>query len=312
MKTDEPAAVGAYLDGTATPEQVASLDAVLRADVAARRQLLAEAMLRLRISDVLTRTADPEVRPASPVAGRTRPGWWILARAAGLVAAALLGVAAWRVYRPRSGFAPQPTAVVRTAARGLPRMVPLDALARRPGAMHVTACAGRAWVQSDWDERAVAVSSGMVVQAGVRLVTEADGALRARLTDTGDLQAFGRTVWSCFVTNGVAGVRLAGGAIDFSVRPRSAAVGEAFTVLTRDLAVRVQGTEFRVLADAGSSWVGVRSGVVEVCHLASHRRVRLAAGQYLSTHPQLPLQALSAECPYWRAACREATGGAYP
>jgi ferric-dicitrate binding protein FerR (iron transport regulator) len=75
----------------------------------------------------------------------------------------------------------------------------------------------------------------------------------------------------------------------------------------------IVGTEFRLMADARSRWLGVRQGVVKVSRLADGQKVTLQAGNYSAVAPNWPYMRMDARvCPYWKQVCRQAAGTPYP
>ena len=89
--------------------------------------------------------------------------------------------------------------------------------------------------------------------------------------------------------------------------------GEATPRLYPDSQAEIVGTEFRLMADARSRWLGVRAGVVEASRVADGQKVTLQAGNYSAVAPNWPYMRMDARvCPYWKQVSQQAAGTPYP
>jgi hypothetical protein len=118
--------------------------------------------------------------------------------------------------------------------------------------------------------------------------------------------------WVGFWTqNFFAAVMDKASALDVAVRKQ--AEGRRMRVTGALMHAEITGTEFRLMADSRSRWLGVRKGQVVVSRVADSQKVTLEAGNYAAVCPDWPYMRMNARvCPMWKGICQQAAGNAYP
>ena len=129
------------------------------------------------------------------------------------------------------------------------------------------------------------------------------GALR--YTDGSTVRIYSDTQVTLNQTGNDRKLALASGALDLRVQPLAA--GSILTVTTPHIEARVVGTEFRVLADDQGSWVGVKTGRVEVVRFrANNEVVQVDPGYFAASTRGWPPARMAD--PNWRGKCQTFTG----
>lgn len=101
------------------------------------------------------------------------------------------------------------------------------------------------------------------------------------------------------------------GGVDADVRPQPA--GRNMKATTKHMRADGGGTQFRMMADPNSTWIGVRKGKVRVTRASDGQKILLGQSNYAAVHPKWPYQRMDARvCPVWKSVCQQATGSAYP
>ena len=159
--------------------------------------------------------------------------------------------------------------------------------------------------------RAQAVSSGSVVRAGDTLPLGSNSQAIVSSSDGSTLRLYSRTVLVLGGTAAAPSVELRAGAVDVAVH---AFPGRQGTIAKSPfLQARTLGTEFRLMVNDRSAWLGVRTGAVEVVRSADGQKVVLAVGNYAAVAPDWPFMKMNAlVCPMWKSVCQQAAGSAYP
>jgi hypothetical protein len=158
----------------------------------------------------------------------------------------------------------------------------------------------------------VKLAAGMTVRAGDTLATGAAGFVDVRYRDGSRLRFYKNTRAVLASQGGAKRLVLQQGAVDAEITPQ--ATNRMMVATTPQIEGRVRGTEFRLLAAAQSSWLGVRKGEVEVQRRADRKVVLVPAGRYTVVMlGGIPFTCLDARCPYWRGQCLAMTGdNGYP
>ena len=166
------------------------------------------------------------------------------------------------------------------------------------GNVFMTRAAGAGKVQR-------AVQSGDSILSGDTIATGplSGGTLRCR--DGSFVRLYGNTQLTLNQMDRSRSMLLAGGAID--LRVQTLGPGNNFTVRTPYVEARVVGTEFRVMTDAKGSWVGVKTGRVEVVRSGANGEVVLVdPGCFASSYRGQPPASMAD--PGWRGKSQEMTG----
>jgi ferric-dicitrate binding protein FerR (iron transport regulator) len=155
------------------------------------------------------------------------------------------------------------------------------------------------------------VSSGTVVHAGATIALATNASACFAFLDGSELRLYQDTVLVLKQSSTGPSVELQHGAVDASIRPQPA--NHMLVMHTSFMQAEIVGTEFRLMADSKSAWLGVRKGEVRVTREADGKKVNLADGNYAAVAPKWPFMRMNARvCPVWKSVCRQAAGTPYP
>lgn len=322
-----------YLAGQASEEDVQALGERLRADAALRKELLNRATFDAELPGALRDVAREKKERARvtvatfPAAG-TRPARlrtdarrplaryfpWPAAIAAGIVIAVGLGA----YFIGRSGRAGHTelaatAAAPRPAPQPTPQPAPMEAalpVAKAEG--RLTEVGGEVWVaRADGTGQPAVASAGTEVFAGDAIVTSTNASARFAYADGSTLRIYRASAVVLSQSDAGPGLDLRRGAVDADIRRQPD--GQHLRVLGDLMQAEIVGTEFRLMADARSRWLGVRAGVVEASRVADGQKVTLQAGNYSAVAPNWPYMRMDARvCPYWKQVSQQAAGTPYP
>jgi len=330
-----------YLAGNASEEDVQALGERLRADAALRKELLVLAAFDAELPGALRAVAREKkeaarvtvatfpaagARPAQVRAAARRPLArrfpWPAAIAAGTVIA--VGLGAYFIGRPgrpdRTGLAvtaAPPRPAPQLAPQLVPQLVPQPA--RMEAALPVVKAEGRltevggeVWVaRADGTGQPAVASIGTEVFAGDAIVTSTNASARFAYADGSTLRIYRHSAVVLSRTDAGPGLDLRRGSVDADIRKQPD--GRHLRVLGELMQAEIVGTEFRLMADARSRWLGVRQGTVEASRVADGQKVTLQAGNYSAVAPNWPYRRMDARvCPVWKQVCQQAAGTPYP
>lgn len=336
MKTFTEPELLAYLDGQMSAADVAALEEALRADPQLRRDLLARASLESELPCALQ-----ELEAAAPAAPqetaaqagrlhRTPPDTArkILWFAAPLAAAACLLVVLYAaLHQPRPGPALPPPPVVAVVEKPVappvgkpvePPVVkpvaqpPEKPVVQLPAIGNLTDVNGEVCLVEPNSTNLVPVTAQQtVVHAGASILLATNATATFAFADGSVLKLYRNCVLTLQQTEDGPRVDFRQGALDADIRHQPD--GKRLVVQTRFLRADIVGTEFRVMGDSASAWVGVRTGDVQVTRAADGQKVALASGNYAAVAPNWPFMRMNARvCPLWKSVCQQAAGSAYP
>lgn len=319
-----------YLDGDMTPEQVHALEERLRHDAGLRKELLilsgfdadltgalqdaARAAREAARRSMAAIPADGELRAArqaAPACSAQRPGMpvrrWLWPTA--LAASLLLAVGGYLLHKAR-----QADAGPQGAARGgvIARTAPLPAVRLESAEGRLVTLDGEVRIaRADGNGPAVAATVGTEVHAGEVLVTASNAAARLAYADGSTLYLYRASVLA--LSRGEDGpcLDLRAGALDATMRNKLD--GKRLRIVGDLLNADVIGTDFRLLANPQSRWLGVRSGKVIAARVADGQKVVLQDGEYVAVAPDRPFKCIDARaCPVWKGICQQVAGTPYP
>lgn len=285
-----------YLNDRMEPAHVHEFEEALRRDPLLRRKLLVlanfEAELPVVLKDEATGSCDSKKPPVRPVMRRVLQVVLPLAAAAGLVLAL-------RLILP-------PT---KPDVHGSLAVAPVIEL---PVVGHLVELNGDVRIsESNSKNSIVVVASGTVVHAGATIALATNASACFAFMDGSVLRLYHGTVLVLKQTLTGSSVELQRGAVDASIRPQPA--NHMLVMHTSFLHAEIVGTEFRLMADSKSAWLGVRKGEVRVTREADGKKVSLADGNYAAVAPNWPFMRMNARvCPLWKSVCQQAAGTSYP
>ena len=285
-----------YLNDRMEPADVHEFEEALRRDPLLRRKLLVlanfEAELPVALKDEAAVKCDSKKPSARPVMRLVMRIMLPLAAAAGLVLAL-------RLILPQT----------KPAVHGSLAVAPVIEL---PVVGHLVELNGDVRISEGNSENSiVVVSSGTVVHAGATIALATNAAACFAFMDGSLLRLYQGTVLVLKQTATGASVELQRGAVDASIRPQPA--NHMLVMHTSFLYAEIVGTEFRLMADSKSAWLGVRKGEVRVTREADGKKVSLADGNYAAVAPNWPFMRMNARvCPLWKSVCQKAAGTPYP
>ncbi len=285
-----------YLNDCMEPADVHEFEEALRRDPLLRKELLIlanlEAALPVALKDEATGKCDSRKPSARPVSRRVMRIMLPLAAAAGLVLAL-------RLILPQT----------KPDVHGSLAVVPVIEL---PVAGRLVELNGDVRVYEDNSKNAAVVaSSGTVVHAGATIALATNASACFAFLDGSELRLYQGTVLVLKQTSTGSSVELQRGAVDASIRPQPA--NHMLVMHTSFLHAEIVGTEFRLMADSKSAWLGVRKGEVRVTREADGKKVNLADGNYAAVAPNWPFMRMNARvCPLWKSVCHQAAGTPYP
>jgi len=285
-----------YLNDRMEPADVHEFEEALRRDPLLRRKLLVlanfEAELPVALKDEAAVKCDSKKPSARPVMRLVMRIMLPLAAAAGLVLAL-------RLILPQT----------KPAVHGSLAVAPVIEL---PVVGHLVELNGDVRISEGHSANSiVVVSSGTVVHAGATIALATNAAACFAFMDGSLLRLYQGTVLVLKQTATGASVELQRGAVDASIRPQPA--NHMLVMHTSFLYAEIVGTEFRLMADSKSAWLGVRKGEVRVTREADGKKVSLADGNYAAVAPNWPFMRMNARvCPLWKSVCQKAAGTPYP
>jgi ferric-dicitrate binding protein FerR (iron transport regulator) len=225
------------------------------------------------------------------------PFWHWFALAAGIMAAVLAG---WQLFQT-----PKPSVV-----RAIP--APAPPAETRPVAGLLTRTGGEVWVAPAGRTNANPVSDAQAtLYSGDAIRTGSNTVARFTYPDGSSLAIYHDTRLMVGLTNSALRLEVAYGAVDAAIRPQPA--GRDMLVTTKFMRSDIVGTEFRLMVDSTSAWLGVREGKVEVTRVSDGQKILLGQANYAAVHPQWPYMKMNPlVCPVWKGVCQRAAGTAYP
>lgn len=299
MKTIEEL-LRAWESGALSAEDISELKQQLTAP-AARAQLVEDWLLHGAIYEALRE--ERAARESSALPEETRgavgkaPFWHWFALAAGIMAAVLAG---WQLFQT-----PKPSVV-----RAIP--APAPPAETRPVAGLLTRTGGEVWVAPAGRTNANPVSDAQAtLYSGDAIRTGSNTVARFTYPDGSSLAIYHDTRLMVGLTNSALRLEVAYGAVDAAIRPQPA--GRDMLVTTKFMRSDIVGTEFRLMVDSTSAWLGVREGKVEVTRVSDGQKILLGQANYAAVHPQWPYMKMNPlVCPVWKGVCQRAAGTAYP
>jgi ferric-dicitrate binding protein FerR (iron transport regulator) len=305
VSDDQRQLIRAYLDGSASEDQVRELNRLLAEDREVRCALLDESAFDARLRMILTRqrrsAAGLETARGSRKAKRTRYILACVAAAASLLVA--VGVAWHARMIHRAGgtdarcAASTPSPVQQPAAPAIGRLMAMS------GDVRMGPAGG--------GERAIAAAAGAEVHPGDTVITATNASAQFAYADGSTLQIYRGSALVLGRSDLGPTLELRSGAMDASIRKQPD--GQHLRILGNFLHADIVGTEFRLMSDSKSVWLGVRKGEVAVTRVADGQKVSLGTGNYAAVSPQWPYMRMDARvCPVWKSICRQATDSAYP
>jgi len=329
MKDPADPRLDRYLAGVASEEDVLALGERLRSDPALRKELLVLAAFDAELPGALRDVAREKKEKARvtvatfPAAGARRARRQTEARHSSVrrflrpaaIAAGILVVAGLIAYSTgRSGRLGR-TELATTVPPPPPAAAPVSVEAAKPVAKaegRLTEIDGEVWVaRADGEGQPVPAVVGHQVFAGEAIVTGTNATARFAYADGSTLHLYRRSAVVLSREGDGQGLDLRAGALDATVRPRQPA--ESLRVLGALMQAEIVGTEFRLMVDSTSRWLGVREGRVVVTRVADGQSLNLEAGNYAAVSPRWPYSRMNARvCPMWQAVSRQAAGTPYP
>jgi hypothetical protein len=299
MKTIEELLL-AWENRALSAEDLADLKRQLTAP-AARAQLVEDWLLHGAIYEGLRE--ERAVQESSALLKETRgavvkvPFWRWAALAAGIMAAVLAG---WQLFQT-----PKPS-----VARAIP--APAPPLEIRAVAGLLTRIRGEVWVVPAGQTKANPVSDAQAtLYSGDAIRTGSNTLARFTYPDGSSLAIYRDTRLMVGLTNSALRLEVACGAVDAAIRPQPA--GRDMLVTTTFMCSDIKGTEFRLMVDSNSAWLGVREGKVEVTRVSDGQKIQLGQANYAAVHPKWPYMKMNPlVCPVWKGVCQQAAGTAYP
>jgi ferric-dicitrate binding protein FerR (iron transport regulator) len=263
-----------YLDGTASPEELAELDRRLINDPATARQLLGAAGDDLAIRRALSAKAAalPSAVDVSTAAPRpVRRGWFIGPRVAWAAAAAVMLLAGSWYVATRSSE-PAPTLVVD----------PSTAKSVDPSPVRVaTLTSVGTGVTVERNGRTEVIPAGGVLTASDRIRTGATDGTQFAFADDGTSVRVqpSSTVGVSLEAAGGKRLDLAAGAVTCDVARQQP--GKPLVVQASSAQVVVVGTKFTVRTAGQLSQIEVEHGTVRVTRLGDGASVDVSAGEFV-------------------------------
>lgn len=316
--TDRESLIRAYLDGSASDEQIRELDRLLAEDGGARQALVNEAAFDAQIRVIIQRQEQSRGGGRGVIHPRFK--YAALATAAGLALA--VGVAWYMITtRPttpspalvRVAVTPAPIAVSPAAPPVVPTVAPAPVpevpVAEALGM--VASVQGAVSLLSPHQTEGVAVHAQIPIAAGDILTVGSNAEAHVQYADGSQLIVHARTRLSFEPSAGGKLVQLGYGALDADIVPQPA--GHAMVLFTKWLTADVLGTQFRLIDDGKSSWLAVKTGHVRVADNAKGNRIEVPGGRYAKVSESEfwgPFPAKT--CPYWQGASHRAVGDKYP
>jgi ferric-dicitrate binding protein FerR (iron transport regulator) len=257
-----------HFDGSASADDLSSLDRAIQSDPATAQAVIASAALDLRLYDGMAsagrgRTVSlPQRQEVSPQVERRSyrlaPRWWIT----GIAAAVLVAAGVW-VWYPTTPASSQPQ------ARGPAQPLPAYTLTHSPAGLHVE--------RSGVDPRTDVAAT---LKPGDLLRTDQEPAMLAITGEATTIQLAPGSSIRLEPSDHGPRIRVERGTVDCQVAPQKP--GRSFVVVTNDAEARVIGTVLRVTSDASHSAVQVTHGTVRVTRLKDKATVDVSGGEYVA------------------------------
>jgi ferric-dicitrate binding protein FerR (iron transport regulator) len=326
MTDESDACLNLYLAGQASEADVRSLGERLRSDAALRKELLILAAFDAELPGAL-RDVAREKKEKARVTVATFPALdahrarirtearrpfarrllWPAAIAAGILA--VVGLVAYSTGRSaRAGR-------TELATTAIPPPPPAVVEAARPVAKaegRLTEISGEVWVaRADGTGQPVVASVGTEVFAGEVLRTTTNASAQFAYADGSTLSIYRGSAVVLSRTDAGPGLDLRRGAVDADIRKQPD--GRHLQILGELMHAEIVGTEFRLMVDSSSAWLGVREGKVEVTRVSDGQKILLGQANYAAVHPKWPYMKMNPlVCPVWKGVCQQAAGTAYP
>lgn len=306
MEMDRENLITAYLEGTASPEQVREVDRLVQSDPTFRRDLLVEGVVDSRLAAGVTWSAD--IFRFRQLVLRNR-----FFRSALCAAAAVLVLGfglVWYIGNTK----PITVVIMRSPGRVEKPVVneAAPALAPRPETLaRVTQVRGAVSIDGLASREAGTVREDSPIEVGCTLAVSSNGQVAVKYDDGTKITLYGGTKLTFDSSKGGKLLQLKTGCVDVSVvrQPEDAPM----VLYTALLSVEVKGTEFRAISHRGKSWVAVKSGGVLVYRHSDSRQVLIPGGYYVADGiKNLPFVRISTQCPLWKGTCRVVVGNVYP
>lgn len=307
MNIDRENLIRAYLEGTASLEEVREVDRLVQEDPLFRRDLLAEGALEAGLGTSMIWADDIfRFRQLFLRARFLRP---VLAAAAAVL---VLGFGlVWYIGNVK----PISVVITRSPVRiekpievrevtSLTAPVPelVARVTRVTGSVSIEGSDSREWSR---------VCENSPIALGYTLVVASNSQVEATYDDGSVLILYGSTRLTFEPSASGKLLRLGKGCVDARVAVQPA--DEPMRVYTAQLTVQVKGTEFRAIAQGDKTWVAVKSGSVMVFRHSDGRKADVSRGCYLVDGiKQWPFAAIPTSCPVWKGECMAVAGNLYP
>jgi hypothetical protein len=168
------------------------------------------------------------------------------------------------------------------ATTAIPPPPPAVVEAARPVAKaegRLTEISGEVWVaRADGTGQPVVASVGTEVFAGEVLRTTTNASAQFAYADGSTLSIYRGSAVVLSRTDAGPGLDLRRGAVDADIRKQPD--GRHLQILGELMHAEIVGTEFRLMVDSSSAWLGVREGKVEVTRVSDGQKILL--GQAIS------------------------------
>jgi hypothetical protein len=290
--------IDGYLAGTAAREDLLRLDALVRQDPGARRELLLSAALESGLRRVLAPGQASGHEGPKARRGQARPAWR-LAAAARKIAVLVVALAGWgatALYAQRCRQAEGTLAETNRQLadlRGAQQPNPQPgwaALASEPADLRARASEGgpelvdtKGWVMllpaNDDLRQGVTIGAGTVIPAGGKMWTCPWGGAGTRFPDGTAVSMDRSTVAAFKEANDLRQIDLKSGIVSVTHRPAAPTCGRM--VLKSDQGtVTFEMAEVTMAVQGGRTIVEVAGGEVEFRRASDNRIVKLGAGQY--------------------------------
>jgi ferric-dicitrate binding protein FerR (iron transport regulator) len=326
MTTDSRPDLLRYIDGTMSPDEVHALEEKLRQDSGLRKELLIMAGFEADLPGALAAVAQekrvtvrantatfPSTPPAASRTARSETRrsagtfhrvFWPVAAAAGLLLTAGIYLQAKKTFISR----PQPS-----VAAGQPAKTTAPAPApRAPAEGRLVAVSGEVRVaRADGTGQPAAAAVGAEVFAGETILTATNASAQFAYADGSTLSIYRSSAVVLSRTAAGPVLDLRRGAVDADIRKQPD--GRHLRILGELMHAEIVGTEFRLMVDSSSAWLGVREGKVEVTRVSDGQKILLGQANYAAVHPKWPYMKMDPlVCPVWKGVCQQAAGTPYP
>lgn len=304
-----------YLEGGMTAAEVRMLEERLRHEADLRKELLIlsgfDAVLPGALQDVARESGETAQASVIPPSGahwpraKVRRWVWPMATAAAL----LIAVGGYLHHKTKAAEVGL-REVAKTGVNKQPELPP--AVRVEPAEGRLVALVGDVRVaRADGSGSAVVATVGFEVHAGEVVMTASNASAHFAYADGSTLHLHRASVLA--LSRGEEGscLDLQAGAVDAMIRNKLD--GKRLHIIGDLLHADANGTDFRLVADGRSRWLGVRDGEVVAARVVDGQKVVLQAGNYAAVAPDWPFMRMDARvCPAWKGVCQQATGTPYP